>query len=505
MNKGLKSQKEVQRAFNQGYNVVSLVRAVPEDTITPVEASLRLNPNGEPSFLLESVEGGERMARYSFLGARPFESISVKEGKVISDGPRGQTVLNADNPYKELGCQLLRFRALREPGLPRFCGGAVGFVGYEMFRYLEPCVSLKPSEGDEARFMLFANVVVFDRVRHRMFLIANVVDGSGSLSQRYRAAEKSLDDMELLLSRPSKSARLQTIRTGALKPTKNADMAFVNSSLGERGYCDAVLRLKKHIRAGNIFQAVPSNRFELTLKAEPFTVYRMLRAINPSPYMFYMDFGNRVALGASPEMLLRSEDGNLETRPIAGTRPRGKTEDEDLRNERNLMASVKEKAEHLMLVDLGRNDIGRVARPSTVTVPSLMQVERYSHVMHIVSSVRGKLKQGLSPWEALGSCFPAGTVTGAPKIRAMQLLSEIEPVPRGLYAGAAVYCDFSGNVDSAIAIRSLSVLRNRRGLTAYIQAGGGVVADSNPEREYQEARNKARAMFEAVRSAEAVR
>jgi anthranilate synthase component 1 len=428
----------------------------------------------------------------------------VNNGVVYSEGPQGRRVVGENDPFRDLGRHLMRFRALHEPGLPRFCGGAVGYVGYEMFRHLEPSVPLRTPDGDEARLMLFSNIVVFDRVRHRMMLIANVIEGPGSLAKRYHAAENALDDMEKLLRRPSRAARLPGLKSASTKKTSNADMALVKSSLGERGYCEAVLRLKKHIRAGDIFQAVPSNRFEIELKAQPFSVYRMLRAINPSPYMFYMDFGQDVALGASPEMLLRSEDGNLETRPIAGTRPRGASEEEDLRYEKNLLASVKERAEHLMLVDLGRNDIGRVAKPGSVKVPSLMQVERYSHVMHIVSSVRGKLKPGISPWEAFGSCFPAGTVTGAPKIRAMQLLAGIEPVPRGLYAGAAVYCDFSGNIDSAIAIRSLSVHRNGRKQTAYIQAGGGIVADSNPKREYQEARNKARAMFEAVRAAEAI-
>ena len=487
-----KTLKAVASEFRRGFNAVPLVREITEDTYTPVEAFLRLAPGPSPSFLLESVDGGERMARYSFLGARPFETLAVRAGRLcVDDRPQ------SGEPFDALGRRLMRFRAPREPGLPRFCGGAVGFVGYEMFRHLEPKAGLPAPEGDEARFMVFSNVVVFDRVKHRMLLVANVMDGPGALSTRYRAAERELDDMQARLGRPRRRAERR------LPPLKNA--ARPSAALGSEAFCRGVESLKKHIRAGDIFQAVLSDRFELPLRASPFSIYRALRAINPSPYMFYMDFGSEVALGASPEMLVRVEERTLETRPIAGTRPRGQDDEEDERLKRNLLASVKERAEHLMLVDLGRNDLGRVAAPGSVRVPSFMQVERYSHVMHLVSSVRGKLARHVDPWKAFGSCFPAGTVSGAPKIRAMQLLARIEPRPRGLYAGAAVYCDFGGNLDSAIAIRSLSVRRDGSRATAVVQAGAGIVADSRPKREYEEVRNKAKAMFEAIRRAEAGR
>ncbi|MBI4352013.1 MAG: chorismate-binding protein [Elusimicrobia bacterium] len=482
-----KTLSQVKQAFRKGYNAVPLIRELAVDTFTPVEAFLRLTRGGGPSFLLESVDGGERVARYSFLGYRPFESISVRDGKLFPEGRR-----YSGGPFRELGRRLTRFRAPREPGLPRFCGGAVGYAGYEMFRHLEPSVPLVPPPDDEARFMLFSNIVVFDRVRQSMFLIANVLDGPRP-ADRYRAAVSALDEMERRLLRPVRAVRPAAAAAGP--------GSVARAILGRRAFCEGVRRIKRHIRAGDIFQAVLSDRFALDLKVPPFSVYRALRAINPSPYMFYMDFGDRVALGASPEMLLRLEDGAIETRPIAGTRPRGLSEKEDERQKKNLLASVKERAEHVMLVDLGRNDIGRVARPGSVRVPSFMQVERYSHVMHLVSSVRGRLKAGMPPWEAFASCFPAGTVTGAPKIRAMQILSGIEPVPRGLYAGAAVYCDFGGNIDSAIAIRSLYVRRRGGKRTAFIQAGAGIVADSKPELEYREVRNKARAMLEAIRRA----
>lgn len=484
-----------------GYDVTPLARELPADTWTPVAAFLRLAGDGRrPSFLLESVEGGEHLSRYSFLGSRPFETLVVKGGRVLARREDGGTVELPGNPFMALGERLALYRAARDSSLPRFAGGAVGILGYEMVRHIEPSVRLALPEGPEAELHIFRDVVAFDHARHRMLLIANAVAGAGtSAAGARRRACDALDEMESLLKRPAKAAPAWSPQSLVREDPTAERTARLKLSLDAGAYMRGVAALKRHIRAGDILQGVLSTRFERPVSAAPFSVYRALRRINPSPYMFFIGTRYEAVLGASPEMLVRVEDGGVETRPIAGTRPRGRTEEEDARLERSLLASVKERAEHVMLVDLGRNDVGRVAAPGSVCVPSYMAVERYSHVMHLVSSVRCRLRRGVSPWEALAACFPAGTVTGAPKIRAMQLLAEIEPVPRGLYAGAVVYRDFGGNLDSAIAIRGMSV----RGGVARFQAGAGIVADSSPIREHAEALDKSKAMAEAIRLAQA--
>jgi anthranilate synthase component 1 len=493
-----KTLRQIQGDFARGANVTPLVRELPADTMTPVAAFLRLANTRKPAFLLESVEGGERLARYSFLGVGPCETLRIVNGRLEATNTSGLKILLPGNPFLALGKRLGRFRALPEPGLPRFCGGAVGTVAYEAVRHLEPSVRLTPPDGPEAELLIFKNVVAFDHVRHRMLLIANVLSNGGlSLNRAYREACEALDEMEARLSKPAREAprRLHLVQKLASQP---------KASLGQAAFIKGVQGLKSHIRAGDIFQGVLSIRFELPLLSEPFSVYRALRALNPSPYMFFVGNSEQAALGASPEMLVRVEDGAIETRPIAGTRPRGKTDEEDRKLERQLLASAKEKAEHVMLVDLGRNDLGRVCRPGSVEVSSFMQTERYSHVMHLVSSIRGRLRPRLSPWEAFAACFPAGTVSGAPKIRAMQILSTIEPVPRGLYAGAVVYHSFGGSLDSAIAIRSLSVQKSSAQRLARFQAGAGIVADSNPWREHDEILHKSQALREALLRAQAV-
>ncbi|MFH2202655.1 MAG: chorismate-binding protein [Elusimicrobiota bacterium] len=489
-----KSFAQVAAAVRRGATVVPLLRELPADTLTPVAAFLRLPRPGERSFLLESVEGGERTARYSFLGARPFEELTVRDG--IARFRRGSAEGELPGcPFMALGQRLQKYHALPEPGLPPFCGGAVGHMGYEMVRHLEPSCGLRRPGGVEARLSIFGDVAAFDQVRHRLLLIANVIKPErGPLRTAYRRAQDALDSMEQRITRgPAANGNRRTAARRGLRP---------RNLLGPRAFCDGVRRLKRSIREGDIFQAVLSERFDVPLRCGPFDVYRRLRTINPSPYMFYIGHDADAILGASPETLVRIENGRVETRPIAGTRPRGADEEEDIRFERQLLTSVKERAEHLMLVDLGRNDVGRIARPGTVTVPTFMQVERYSHVMHIVSSVQGRLRRGATSWEAFAACFPAGTVSGAPKIRAMQLLGEIEPEPRGLYAGAVVYHDFHGNLDSAIAIRSLSARGRGAARRARVQAGAGIVADSRPAAELREVRAKAGAMLEAIRQAE---
>ncbi|MBI5884388.1 MAG: chorismate-binding protein [Elusimicrobia bacterium] len=504
-----KSLKDVRAALAGGHTVVPLVRELAADTLTPVAAFLRLARGEDRSFLLESVEGGERVARYSFLGARPAETLAVREGRALLRKPDGSESPLPGEPLEALGRRLARWRAPREPGLPRFCGGAVGWVGYELAGRLEPTARLRAAEGDEARLMVFQRAVAFDHARRRILLIANVAPDGQRTDLAFREASDALDELEERLGRPEPppagGERHAPPGTAVLcrqpPPVRQGPGrgrgGRPRTMLGDAAFLAGVARLKRHIRAGDIFQAVLSERFETPLRSHPFSVYRALRSLNPSPYMFYVSSGDETVLGASPEMLVRVEDGTVETRPIAGTRPRGRDEREDARLEASLRASVKERAEHLMLVDLGRNDVGRVARPGSVRVGSFMEVERYSHVMHLVSSVTGRLKAGLTPWDAFGACFPAGTVTGAPKIRAMQLVAGLEPRPRGAYAGAVVYCDFQGNLDSCIAIRSLFV----KGGLARAQAGAGVVADSSPRRELAEVKSKAAAVLEAVRLA----
>jgi anthranilate synthase component 1 len=479
--------QQVRGQIRRGATVVPLVREIPADTLTPVGAYLRAARGRDSGFLLESVEGGEHTARYSFLGARPFETLTVENGQALSHRA-SERILLPGNPFDALGQRLERYQALQDNDLPPFTGGAVGHLGYEMMRYAEPKTALPASVGIEAKLELFAQVAAFDQVRHRLLLISNVICDSGSLARNYRIATDGLDDMESRLSKaaPSINRRAPSRRVTA-KPT-----------LGRSAFMAGVRHLKSQIRRGEIFQAVLSENFTMPLESAPFSVYRRLRAINPSPYMFYIGSPKDAVLGASPEMLVRATGRDIETRPIAGTRRRGKNDDEDRRHEKNLLASVKERAEHVMLVDLGRNDLGRVAAPGSVRVAQFAGVERYSHVMHMVSSVRGRLAKNLRAWDAFKACFPAGTVTGAPKIRAMQLVGEIEGRPRGLYAGAVVYRGFRGDLDSAIAIRSLAV---RNGI-ARVQAGAGIVADSRPQAEWDEVHAKAGAMLEAIRQAQ---
>jgi anthranilate synthase component 1 len=453
------------------------VRELPGDLLTPVGAYLRLRRAGEPSFLLESGASAGGAARWSFLGAGPAEEVAVKDGRAVVRKAGRETVLGGD-PFKALKAYAAGLRAEPVPGLPPFSGGLVGWLGYEMVRHLEPAAGLKAPGGDEARLWLFRDVAAYDHVRGRVVLVTN---GGG---------KPALDAMARRLAAP------------LIKEERGGSWARAPRPLMSRGAFEAGVRsLKARIRAGDIFQAVLSAPFEAASGKTPSAVYRALRRLNPSPYLFLLESGSEAWLGASPETLVRCHRGNLETRPIAGTRPRGRDAEEDAARERELTASVKEGAEHLMLVDLGRNDIGRVARPGSVRVPVYRSVERYSHVMHLVSTVTGRLAAGRTAWDALASCFPAGTVSGAPKIKAMSLLAGLEAAPRGFYAGAVVYSDFHGNLDSAIAIRSLSMRRRGNGWAVRAQAGAGVVFDSRPAAEWREVNAKAAAALRALEAA----
>src|SRR5437867_3568108 len=467
---------------------VPVYKEIVADLLTPVSAFLKIAEHSDYAFLLESVEGGEHVGRYSFLGKDPFLILRSRDGKTIVDRA-GQTS-ESDKPFIAMLRELMAsFHSPFVPGLPRFTGGAVGYLGYDAAAWFEPVELQRVSETeDEAGFMLFDTVLAFDHVRHRILIIANArIMGDEDLESLYQFACAKIEFVERELDR-----RLSKPHCPDKSPIE------VTSNVSREAFEQMVRTAKEYIVAGDIYQVVLSQRFETTLGADPFTVYRALRHVNPSPYMYFIRMGDRSIVGSSPEMLVRVEGRRVETHPIAGTRPRGRNEDEDVRLAEELKRNEKERAEHVMLVDLGRNDVGRVSAYGTVKVPMYMALERYSHVMHLVSIVEGKLAEEYDRLDALVACFPAGTVSGAPKVRAMEIISELENRRRGVYAGAVGYLDFAGNLDFCIAIRTV-VIENGR---AYVQAGAGIVADSNPAAEYEETRDKARAVIQALELAQ---
>ncbi len=484
--------EEFRKKAKEG-NLIPVYREILADMETPVSAFRKID-DGRNSFLLESVEGGEKWARYSFLGSRP-EVIVRSSGRTVEIVRHGRTERRSfqRDPLEVLGDVLSSYRPVPDPGLPRFHGGGVGFLGYDIVRFFER-VPDRPKPGldtPDLFFMITDTLVIFDNVTHRIKVVSNAHVNDRSATAAYRAAVKKIDGIVAKIKkgdrRQKSGVRRRTIKKTAL-----------TSNFTPARYEQAVLKAKEYIKAGDIFQVVPSQRFERPIGVEPFEIYRALRLVNPSPYMYFLRCGDTTVVGASPEVMVRLESARIELRPIAGTRKRGATEEEDRALEQELLADPKERAEHIMLVDLGRNDVGRVSEPGSVRVSELMVIERYSHVMHIVSNVRGRLSPGRDAYDVIRACFPAGTVSGAPKIRAMEIIDELEPTRRGPYAGAVGYFGFSGNMDTCITIRTL-VIRNGK---AYIQAGGGVVADSDPAAEYQETVNKAKAMMRAVEMAE---
>jgi anthranilate synthase component 1 len=467
---------------------VPVCKEIMADLLTPVSAFLKIAGNSDYAFLLESVEGGEQVGRYSFLGKDPFLILRARPdgGATIE---RAGVTTEVDEPFVAALRRLMAdFRAPAVADLPRFTGGAVGFLGYDAVPWFEP-VALQPAASggrDEptAAFMLFDTVLAFDHVRHRILAIANArVTPGADLEGLYRFACAKIAFVERELQ-----AALSAPRPDV--PAK----ADPRSNVSREQFEAAVRTAKEHIAAGDIYQVVLSQRFDVDLDAEPFTVYRALRHVNPSPYMFFIRVGGYSLIGSSPEMLVRVEGRQVETHPIAGTRPRGASEAEDLRLAEELKASEKERAEHVMLVDLGRNDIGRVCEYGSVRVRQFMGLERYSHVMHLVSVVAGQLAAGCDRLDALVACFPAGTVSGAPKIRAMEIIAGLEPDRRGTYAGAVGYLDFAGNLDFCIAIRTI-VMSGRQ---ARVQAGAGIVMDSDPAAEFDETCAKAGALMRAI-------
>ncbi len=450
------------------------------DLETPVSAYVKLAASEPYSFLLESVEGGERLGRFSFIGARPRQLLTV----------------SGEDPLPVLAGALGRREVVRLPGLPRFVGGAIGYLAYDVVRFYEPRVRLPDVDVlglPEAVFLLTDTVLVFDHVKHRM-LALTLVDADADITREYLRAGERVEALVARLERPVGGQTSAALLSDQAKARDGA----VRSNLSPAAFGRMVERTLEYIRAGDIIQAVLSQRFVRPTAAGPLAIYRALRHINPSPYMFLLALGDFHLVGASPEMLVRVEDGLVEVHPIAGTRPRGVTPEEDAVLEAELRSDEKERAEHIMLVDLARNDVGRVGVPGTVQVSQLMEVERYSHVMHLVSHVTAQLRPDRTPFDALRSCFPAGTLSGAPKVRAMEIISELEPDRRGPYGGAVGYVGFNGNLDTAITIRTV-VLKDGR---AYVQAGAGIVADSKPEAEYVETVNKARALLWAIDLAE---
>ena len=489
-------------------NVVPVVRAVLADLQTPVGAFLRVAGRASHAFLLESVEGGERVARYSFLGSDPELIIRGRgDSTVVERRGLAPEVYKGAHATDYLRAYFASRRLARRPGLAPMAGGAVGYLGYGAARWFEPVLGQDPRAAgghDDAVFMVFRTVLAFDRVRQRIE-IATVVftDEAGGdrarLRELYEAAVAETERVEWLLAEGV--AGVEPSQAGDVGKedveSHNGEPSFV-SNWARADFEAAVARVKEHIAAGDCYQVVLSQRFSKPVAVAPVQIYRALRATNPSPYMFFLRLGEESVVGASPEMLVRCRGQRLDYRPVAGARKRGATETEDWLLGEEMRADEKEVSEHMMLVDLGRNDLGRVADYGSVEVGELMSVERYSHVQHIVTSLRARLRDDRDRFDALAACFPAGTVSGAPKVRAMQLIAGLEPDPRGLYAGAVLYADYADNLDSCIAIRTI-VLRNS---TAEAQAGAGVVADSVPAREYEETVNKARALLGAIEMAE---
>ncbi|GMV23361.1 MAG: anthranilate synthase component I [Vicinamibacterales bacterium] len=471
---------------------VPVWREIMADLLTPVSAFLKIAEHSDYAFLFESVEGGEHVGRYSFLGKDPF--------LIVRGGDHGTTIEQAGattvrhEPFLDVLRGLMaEFSSPFVADLPRFTGGAVGFCDYDAAGWFEPTVARAGGDAEDAArvragFMVFDTVLAFDHVKHRILAISNArVRPGEDLRSLYDFAVAKIDflerELERNLSRPER-------RTGTTLD--------IRANQTQQTYEAAVSRIQQHIAAGDIYQCVLSQRFDTETQASPFDVYRALRHINPSPYMFFIRHGGEAIVGASPEMLVRVEGSRVETHPIAGTRHRGATPEEDQRLAEELRRNDKERAEHVMLVDLGRNDLGRVCAVGSVRVPQYMTLERFSHVMHLVSRVEGTLADDCDRLDALAATFPAGTVTGAPKIRAMQILNELEPTPRGLYGGAVGYLDFAGNLDFCIAIRTITM----RGHQASVQAGAGIVADSHPTAEYEETRYKAGALLQALQMAE---
>ena len=489
--------KEFKEKSKQG-NLIPVYKEVLADLDTPVSAYMKMC-GGEYSFLLESVEGGEKWARYCFLGFDPSIIISIKGNEVVveKNGQAKSTLITKGNPLVGLKDILARYQPVDVEGLPRFSGGAVGFVSYDMVRSFEelPEDTMDDLQVPDARFVITDTLLIFDNVAQTIKIVSNAHVDNENIEESYNQAVKNIDAIEKKL-RTSLPVDVNDVNSE--RSPKVDSLNSIESNFEKEHFINAVQKIKNYILEGDVIQVVLAQRLKFNISKDPFTIYRALRSINPSPYMYYLKFGDLKIVGSSPEILVRLEGEKIEVRPIAGTRKRGKSEEEDQALENDLLDDEKELAEHIMLVDLGRNDVGRVAKTNSVSVNEKFTIERYSHVMHIVSNVQGELKKGLDAYDVLAATFPAGTLSGAPKVRAMEIIEELEPTRRGLYGGAVGYISFNGNMDTAIAIRTLLIKNN----TAYLGVGAGIVADSIPENEFEETMNKGKALLKAIELAE---
>ncbi|MCR8642284.1 anthranilate synthase component I [Paenibacillus sp. N1-5-1-14] len=485
--------------LSEAYNLIPIVRSVLADTETPIRLFQHFYEE-DRAFLLESVEGGVKWARYSFIGRDPFLMIKAKNGTTQINF-KSETRMTSEKPVDVMKNYLNAYRSPALPELPRFTGGAVGFFGYDLLQYYEklPKHRIDDLNMNDMQFMFCDQVIVFDHFKQQIKVIANVHIPENTTVETITAAyHQTCAKMEATVADLKKTTPPSAMTHVPI--AEDVELGEVRSNVTKEQYISNVERAKEYIRAGDIFQVVLSQRFEITTDVSPLQVYRVLRTMNPSPYMYYLKMDDEIIVGTSPELLVRVENERVETMPIAGTRPRGKTQEEDQAYEEELLNDAKERAEHLMLVDLGRNDLGRVSDFGSVRCDTFMDIQRYSHVMHIVSNVSGKLRKDKEFFDAFLSCMPAGTVSGAPKLRAMEIIAEMENEGRGPYAGAIGYLGFSGNLDTCITIRTI-IFKNGK---AYVQAGAGIVSDSVPEMEYEETINKAKALLTSIRIAEAM-
>jgi anthranilate synthase component 1 len=495
--------EEFERETTRG-NVVAVVRIVPENSRSPARAFMNVAGKSNYAFLLESVEGGEGVAKYSFIGAEPYMIMRGRGNQIVID-KNGSRETHDESAAEYLQRHFRERKLANRSDLAPFAGGAVGYMGYRAANWFEPALnrqpqSATPSDWDDALLMFYRTLVVFDRAQQQIQIVSVVFTEEAGrsrtrLKELYETAVRETERLDALLSLPSQFSATSNSTTPAKASNKKAE---VNSNWTRDGFEDAVGFIKESILAGDCYQTVISQRFMKNTSAEPFSIYRALRKSNPSPYMYFLKLGDESIIGASPEMLVRCRGEQVDYRPIAGTRPRGATDEEDDRLAEEMRADEKEVAEHMMLVDLGRNDLGRVAQYGSVRVEDLMSVERYSKVQHLVSSLRGRLRGDCDRFDALAACFPAGTVTGAPKVKAMEIIRKLEPEERGVYAGAVLYADYADNLDSCIAIRTIVLSKGE----ASVQAGAGIVADSIPAREYEETVHKAQAPLRAIEIAE---
>ena len=486
------SLEEFKKKTKSG-NLIPVYKEILADLDTPVSAYMKIR-GGEYSFLLESIEGGEKWPRYCFLGCDP-SVVVITKGRtltLIENGKREQRQIESGSPLSAVKEILARYQPVHSAGLPRFSGGAVGFVSYDMVRFFEdlPEQTVDDLDVPDSQFIITDTMLVFDNVSQTIKIVSNAFVEGDDLDAVYENTIQKISALEEKLKAP--------LARGSVLDEEVEEPLSFESNIEERNFKQAVKRIKEYILEGDAIQVVLSQRLKFAINCNPFDIYRALRTVNPSPYMYYLEFGELQVVGSSPEVLVRLEDDKVEVRPIAGTRKRGQNEEEDRKLEKDLLQDKKELAEHIMLVDLGRNDLGRVSEISSVVVDEQFTIERYSHVMHIVSNVKGILKKGLDCFDVLAAAFPAGTLSGAPKIRAMEIIDELEPTRRGLYGGAVGYISFSGNMDTAIAIRTLLI----KDKTAYLGVGAGIVADSVPQTEFEETMNKGRALLKAIELAE---